>query len=73
MQHVEATGITSDIFFGRQLPNKTFRYEGCVNSVHFCIDSKVQKTKAEVFDFLDACSIDYLRSNARGIIELDSI
>ncbi|UII56693.1 hypothetical protein LS684_04305 [Cytobacillus spongiae] len=60
----------ADRFFERQLPNGSYRYEGYHNTIKYCIDSKAKKSKDEIKDFLDSCSIDYLIDKEGYIINL---
>jgi hypothetical protein len=57
-------------FFERQLPNGKYRYEGYFHTVKYCIDSAIRKTKYQIDDFLESCSIDFLVNNESYIITL---
>jgi len=57
-------------FDERILSNGTFRYNGYFHTIHYCIDSKFQKTEDQINDFLESKSVDYLIDNENYIIHI---
>ena len=57
-------------FYIIKLLNDKYRYEGYRHSIKYCIDSVKLKTKEEIEEFLDNCSIEFLIDNEGYIISL---
>jgi len=58
------------MYFEHQLENGRFRYEGNFHTVKYCIDSKIKKSKEQIENYLNNCSIDFLVNNEGYIISI---